>query len=81
MMLSKWRLKESRLLSEGRRGLPREIGDLRPPCELDDASTGLKGKQTPDFKGSGADHIVSFIEYWMKSARQEVLQTACVLIS
>jgi len=35
MMLSKWRLKESRLLSEGRRGLPMEIGDLRPPCDSD----------------------------------------------
>ncbi len=42
MMLSKWRLKESRLLSEGRRGLPMEMGDLRPPCVLDDASNGLK---------------------------------------
>lgn len=54
MMLSKWRLKESRLLSEGRRGLPMEIGDLRPLCAFDDSSDGLKGKQSPNY-GSSAD--------------------------
>lgn len=37
MMLSKWRLKESRLLSEGWRGLLMEIGDLRPPWLSEDS--------------------------------------------
>ena len=54
MMVSKWRLKESRLLSEGRRGLPTETGDLRPPWFSDEASNGLK-KETLNFNVCGAD--------------------------
>lgn len=46
MMLSKCRLKESRLLSEGRRGLPRETGDLRPLWTSGDASKVLLEKRT-----------------------------------
>lgn len=55
MMLSKWRLKESRLLSEGRRGLPTEMGDLRPPWVSDDASNVLKKETSTKLKGYCAD--------------------------
>lgn len=49
MMLSKCRLKESRLLSEGRRGLPMETGDLRLLWASDDASNVLLEKRTMIF--------------------------------
>lgn len=50
MMLSKWRLKESRLLSEGRRGLPTETGDLRLLWDSGDVSNGLKDQTHQSIK-------------------------------
>lgn len=46
MMLSKWRLNESRLLSEGRRGPPMEIGDLRPSQESEVTSDLWEAEET-----------------------------------